>query len=550
MPTFDKKNNIFKSALAAYILFVSTISINAQNDGYWISFSDKMHSKYSINKPEEFLSERAIIRRNNQNIAITHEDLPVSEYYTDSLKKLGIHVKHTSKWLNAAIVFSSDQKLMDTLTRVSFVSLVEKTKLGTPSASIIQKTERINRPLKTKPSEEYGYAWEQISTINGHMLHEKGFKGEGIHIAVIDAGFDSADQLPSFLHLWDNNQIIGTKDFVNPNSNIFDENSHGMMVLSIMGGHIPGSYLGTAPDASYWLIRTEDSASETPIEPDYWICAAEFADSAGVDIINTSLGYYTFDTPFESYSYSNLDGTTRASYAADIASSKGMIVIISAGNEGNSSWKYIGVPADAKNILAIGAMKNDSTRASFSSYGPSFDNRLKPELSAMGYQTAVQSTNGEIRLGNGTSFSAPVISGMAACLWQALPNHTSNEIMDLIIASCNNVLNPDYSMGHGVPDFNLALNTKVVLIKDKSKTWRISPNPFNERLIIQNTNGLATPSITRVSLFDLVGNLKTQRSFRNKINFELNQLSHLSKGLYIIRIENNKNVQYLKVIKQ
>ncbi|MCU4177165.1 S8 family serine peptidase [Carboxylicivirga sp. N1Y90] len=551
MNTFVKTNTILRlTTFICLIIVANTFIANAQGDGYLVSFSDKNHSEYSLDKPLAFLSARAIERRVKQNIAITQEDLPVSSYYTDSLKRLGISVKHTSKWLNAAIVFSSDQELMDTLSRVSFITSLEKTKAPTTASSSIKKDPIISDVLKSEAVNDYGAAWTQISTINGHKLHEKDLKGKDIHIAVIDAGFDSADQLPSLLHLWDNNQILGTKDFVDPNSNIFNENDHGMMVLSIMGGHIPGTYMGTAPDASYWLIRSEDAGSETPIEADYWVCAAEFADSAGVDIINSSLGYYKFDAPFNSYTYADMIGTTRASHAASIAASKGMLVVVSAGNEGSSSWKYIGAPADASNILSIGAMQSDSTRASFSSYGPTFDQRLKPELTALGYKTAVQSTNGGIRLGNGTSFSAPVVAGMAACLWQALPEYTSNEIMDIIIASCHNVLKPDYSLGNGVPDFNLALKTDIPFIETQDKTWRVSPNPFKGKLTIQNMNTSALNGAVRVSLYDLVGKLKISKAYENKNCFELDQLSHLPSGLYLLLIENGNDRQHFKVMKQ
>jgi hypothetical protein len=353
------------------------------------------------------------------------------------------------------------------------------------------------------------------------------------------------DELPLFQHLWNKGQIIGTKDFVNPKSNIFAEHYHGMSVLSIIGGHKTFEYTGTAPEASFWLLRSEDAATEYPIEPDYWICAAEFADSAGVDVINTSLGYYEFDAPSESYIYEkDLNGMSRASRASDIASSKGMLIITSAGNEGNDSWHYIGVPADAKQCLAIGAITADSIKAGFSSFGPTADNRIKPDVSAMGVAVAVQNSYGGISKGNGTSYSGPVISGLAACLWQSLPNKTAAEIRQLIIESAHNASQPDNRLGYGIPDFDTAYSVDITDKKADNKKWTVAPNPFNNQLIL---NGEQTIEV-KVSIVDLAGNIKYTRVHNSSkiVISEVNQLPH---GIYIVTIENKHFRQHVKVIK-
>ncbi len=527
------------------LLFVLLCYVYAMaQDGYFVSFTDKNGSPYSIDKPEEFLSQRAIQRRMNQNIAIEQNDLPVTPAYIDSLKKAGINVRHTTKWLNGAIVFSSNSSLMDTLERVSFIQSVETTK---PSSvyQFSHKLEQTFPSLKRAQANAYGEAWLQISTVNGNYLHDNGFTGDGMHIAVIDAGFYKAKELPLTKHLWDNLQILGTKDFVNPGSNIFSENAHGMNVLSIMGGRLENQYLGTAPDASYWLLRTEDAASEHPIEPDYWICAAEFADSAGVDVINTSLGYYEFDYPSVSYSYADINASTRASIASDIASSKGMLVVTSAGNEGNASWHYIGVPADARNCISVGAADKDSARASFSSFGPTYDGRIKPEVSALGVSVAVQNTAGGISRGNGTSFSAPIISGLAACLWQAFPEKTATEIRELIIKNAHQTKQPDNALGYGIPNFDQAYHVDIESAETPSAKWKVSPNPFYNQLVL---SGPQNQTVT-ISIVDLLGNLKYRRMHYNESQISIKEAASLTNGIYIVTIENKHTKQHVKVIK-
>nr|WP_319397262.1 S8 family serine peptidase [uncultured Carboxylicivirga sp.] len=520
-----------------------------QSKGYFVQFTDKNNSTYRIDRPEEFLSQRAIDRRAKQNIEITEEDLPVSKTYISNLQNLGIDVRFTTKWLNGAIVFSDDDELMNGLTNLDYISYVEMTTNTYNHVSSIVKFKEGYGMMKSQNSEVYGKAWEQIGTVNGQQLHERGYRGEGIHIAVIDAGFDSADRMPTLDHLWQNEQILGYKDFVDPNSNIFTTDSHGMKVLSIMGGKIDNTYIGTAPGASYWLLRTEDAASETPVEPDYWVCAAEFADSVGVDVINSSLGYYEFDPPFTSYTYANLDGTSRASKAAEIAASKGMIVVVSAGNEGGDDWHYIGVPADANNILSVAAMQTDSTRAYFSSYGPSYDQRVKPEIAALGYPAAVQSLGGGIEFGAGTSYSSPVIAGLVACLWQAFPSFTASKIVDLIITNADNYANPDDSFGYGIPDFNASFITKVTTIPKDVINWSLSPNPFTNYLLIKPDFADARINIVTISLYNLAGNCIFSEKSNVSEMIKLEGFYSIPKGLYILTIDSDFGKQYYKVLK-
>ncbi|WP_439183643.1 S8 family serine peptidase [Carboxylicivirga taeanensis] len=530
---------MLKRVPALALLLLCLIQTHAQ-DGYFVSFTDKNGSPYAIDKPESFLSPRAIQRRIRQNIPLVENDLPVSTVYTDSLIKAGIDVRYTTKWLNGAIVFSPNGEMMDTLHRVSFIRTVEKTK-PSATAGTSHKLEPSYPSLKSLSNAIYGEAWQQVSTVNGHYLHQAGYTGKGLHIAVIDAGFYKANELPLTQHLWDAGQILGTKDFVQPNADLFTEDAHGMYVLSILAGQQSHQYYGTAPDAAFWLLRTEDAGSEHPIEPDYWVCAAELADSAGVDIISTSLGYYEFDAPSTSYTYADMNAGSRASRASDIASSKGMLVITSGGNEGNSPWRYIGVPADAQQCLAVGAIEMDSTRAAFSSVGPTPDGRIKPEVSALGVAVAVQNEAGGISRGNGTSFSTPLISGLAACLWQSFPEKSAEQIRQLIMDSGHLHAQPNNELGYGIPNF-----AKAGQGPDELPTkWHAAPNPFNKQLVLK---GPLEARIT-ISIVDVLGNLKYQNTFQNASVIRIPEAAALANGIYIVTIANKHTKQHVKVIK-
>ncbi len=311
-------------------------------------------------------------------------------------------------------------------------------------------------------SYDYGQAFNQINMLNGIPLHDLGLDGAGMTIAVLDAGFLNADVIEAFDSLWLNNQIIGYKDFVSPLApDIFDSHYHGTMVLSTMGANLPTEMVGTAPKADYWLLRSEDGATEYLIEELNWASAAEFADSLGADIINSSLGYTTYDDPAQDHTYEDMDGnTTPITIAADLAASKGILVVNSAGNSGSSSWHYIGAPADGDSVFTIGAVNSSGNYASFSSTGPTYDDRIKPNVVAQGQgSTVISAYSGNVTSGNGTSFSSPITAGMVACLWQAHPNKKNTEIMEAIQQSASQALNPDSLLGYGIPDYFAAHST-------------------------------------------------------------------------------------------
>ncbi|MBN2349721.1 MAG: S8 family serine peptidase [Bacteroidales bacterium] len=531
--------------------------IKTAPEKYWIEFTDKFNNDYQLIHPEEFLSERALQRRNNQNIPIKPEDLPVSKYYIDSLKSLGIKVLNISKWFNAASIFSADTQLIDTLSELSFIKKniplkSSATKAFVDSVFLPGKFPEITAEM---PLIDYNLATKQLEMVNGQVLHQYGFKGSEKQIAVIDAGFSFADIYPAFDSLWANNRILGTCDFVKDTNHIFSSHSHGMSVLSIIGGNIPGQLTGSAPYADFWLLRSEDGNSEYLVEEDNWIAAAEFADSAGVDIINSSLGYSVFDDSTQNHSYAEMNGkSTRISQAASIAASKGMVVVVSAGNEGNTPWHYISAPADADSILTVGSVNLMDNISTFSSRGPSFDKRIKPDVVAMGQGTFHQSRYGDVRQGNGTSYSAPIISGLAACLWQAFPRSTSIEILSAIRKSASKYYTPDSTYGYGIPDFNIAYRLLQVETSENPEKFfemEIYPNPFSDIFYIE----WLPDSIHKVEigLFSMSGKnvFKQDYPVLEQTNIlTISNLPILPAGIYLLQFNTGDKVFHKKIIKK
>lgn len=475
---------------------------------YWIQFTDKNNSPFSVSAPEEFLSQRAIDRRTRMGISVIENDIPVNENYMDSLRSLGLVVLTKSKWFNAVTVATTDIALMDTIQSISFVAGTNKVMKSTNSIcdrELFQPT--TYRGLKQTKSSDYGDAATQIEMLNGQFLHDFGYRGEGMQIAIIDAGFSFANTHPAFDSINTGGQILGTKDFVDGDDYVYAHHTHGMNVLSTIAANVPGTMIGTAPGAMFWLLRSEDTSSEYRIEEDNWIAAAEFADSVGVDIINSSLGYNTFTDNTQDYSWADLDGNTaRITIGADIAASKGILVVSSAGNDGSTGWHYINVPSDGDSVFAIGAVDGTGAYASLSSTGPTADGRIKPDVAAMGKNTLVANADSNYIFGSGTSFSSPIIAGMAACLWQAHPELTNIELMDVIRESASQYNNPDSLLGYGIPDFYSAfmvLQTIKVQQKVNSDLVNVFPNPFKEHVYLDFYS--ADSQEVYVELFDLMG---------------------------------------------
>lgn len=465
-----------KKIISLICFLIPLLSLATEHDTlrFWIELKDKNNSPYSTENPRVYLSQKAIGRRQKFDIKITEEDFPVNPEYIQQIAGLGVKILNTSRWLNGISVETADSDKVFKIRALPFVKSIEKTgiHLNVDNSKMDYRmeylmsftgeeedtTQSLVGGLTPHTKEYYGKAWNQTKMLDGQDLHSLGLTGKGITIAILDGGFMNVHKLTTFEHLFQNKQLLGTWDFVELDSDVYDDNNHGMNVLSCMAAKTPGKMVGTAPDANYWLLRTEDANSEYPIEETNWAAGAEFADSAGVDIINSSLGYTLYDDRMLSYDYSQLNGKiSRASRAATIAAKKGILVCNAAGNEGDNDWQYIGAPADADGIITVGGVTADSLRSDFSSYGPTADGRLKPMLVAQATNTTVASVANSFYSSNGTSFATPVLAGMVACLVQAHPDKTVEEIIEALQLSGTQYFAPDTAIGYGIPNFKRAL---------------------------------------------------------------------------------------------
>jgi serine protease AprX len=532
---------------------------------YLVNLTDKKNSVYSVDRPHEFLSQRAIQRRIRYKIALNENDLPVNHTYIDGLKSLGLKIHNISKWTNSVVVYSTDTLLLDTLhKKLPYVKSVgfQKIKKQPGTKNLAQKS-AINafgvKTVDSITSALYGQSFNQIKMHNGHLLHKEGFQGQGMHIAILDGGFYRVNDLPAFDDFRKNKQLLGTRDFVRDNLNVYNSSDHGMKVLSTMAGHIPGRLLGTAPKASYWLLRTEQTSSEYMIEEHNWLAAVEFADSAGVDIINSSLGYNVFDDKTSNHQYRDMDGNTALiTIAADLAANKGMLVVTSAGNEGFGTWGYITAPADADSILTVGAVMNDGRLAYFSSKGPTSDSRMKPDVCALGLSPAVSGIDGRLSYASGTSYSSPIMAGLVACLWQAHPGLNNMEIIDILRRSSSQYNKPDTLYGFGVPDIYAAhiyLNTSGFIHNPSKGDMHIFPNPFKDAFNVEfYSKSIEIPFDLRMEMFDIQGKKmldKFKPGLLNSFNVShFGNLESISNGVYLFRLNANNFSMEKKLIKQ
>ncbi len=543
------------------MIFITAFSQIAPNK-YYVQFTDKANSPYTLDEPLAFLTQRALDRREKQQIAVAENDLPVNPQYLEQVAAAGATLLFPTKWLNGVTVSTTSQQVLDAIAALPFVQGVrslpeeplkqvikEKTFFAAESIGDVYAPK--TSPLKQTGSFNYGNGFTQINQINGIPLHDAGFRGQGMVIAILDGGFTDVQTHVAFDSLWLNNQILGNKDFTNPGGNVFSESSHGTSVLSTIGANVPGQLIGTAPKASFWLLRSESVSSEHLIEEYNWVSAAEFADSVGVDIINSSLGYIDFDFPQWTHTYPDMDGTTCvATIGADIASDKGILVVNSAGNSGGDSFfPYIGSPADGFKVFSIGAVDGTGARASFSSIGPTYDGRIKPDVMAMGQGTALANGNNNFTYGNGTSFSSPVMAGMTACLWQSNPNFTNTSIREAIKMSASNATQPNSTFGYGIPDFYQA-NSFLTSIdtgeQRETNLMKVAPNPFQtvERIQVFSQK----PCLVRIfnSNARLVGEIAVANYQTNALRQVLN---NLKAGFYTLSINTDDEVQIQKLIK-
>ncbi len=550
--------------LAAFLWILGT-SVFSQiaPDVYLVNFADKQNSPFSIDLPQDFLSQRSINRRTRFQISITEQDLPVNPSYIQGVRNFVPSILTVSKWFNSVSINTNNPESLDSIRSLPYVRSIKSTctSQGIPvypdklNISAV-KASNIQASLPDTSYYNYGQGSHQIGMIKGHILHNQGYQGQGMVIAVLDGGFTGADNNPAFDSLWKNHQILGTWDFIKNTPVSFHEHPHGAWVLSIMAANLPGQMVGTAPKAGYYLLRTEYGPTEYLLEEDYWISGAEYADSVGADLINSSISYTTFDDSTMNHTYQDMDGnTTRITKAADIAASKGILVVTSAGNKGDSPWRYIGAPADADSVLTVGAVDAERIYASFSSIGPTINGRVKPNLAAQGDGTAFVATDGNIYTGNGTSFSSPLICGLAACLWQSNRSVNNYDLIQLMQETGSQALNPDFYLGYGLPDFSKAFfdvqGIEIDNIQENS-LLRIFPNPFYSSFTIDYYAPKPEPLV--LEIWDLTGRLVYREEHDPGYNsfqrIKISGLENLNPGIFITRITTSQSVTQARIMKQ
>lgn len=533
-----------------YLLFFISVNFSAiSQEDAWVYFNAKPNAQYYYDNPLQMLSQRALDRRTTQNISLDIKDVPVHQPYIDQVvASTGISVMAKSKWLNALHIRGTQTNIA-ALIGFSFVEKViyanHSLNPGAKTVPISQKTNVVNKFQDIQVNFNYGNSAIQVQMLNAHILHQQNYTGTGKIVAIMDAGFPGVNTAAPFQRLRTNNLILGGYDFVNNSTNPYTGNSHGTLVLSDMAGYVDNQLIGTAPDAKYYLFITEDNNSETPLEESNWVEAAEMADSLGVDVINTSLGYFTYDNPNYSYTYNDMNGVKSfISRGADVAFSRGMICVTSAGNSGASANPYISVPADALTTLTVGAVNSTEVKASFSSIGPTFDGRLKPDVMAMGASATVANPSGSIVTANGTSFSSPIMAGAVTSFWSAFPNKTNAEIIQLVKASADKYLNPNFQYGNGIPDFQLALNNALSTPTFNNAKINLYPNPTQDFITISLEDNL------KGSIIIFYNNLG-QIVLKERITKQHQNISlqFLPKGIYHYNIASVNEILNGKIIK-
>ena len=518
----------------------------AQEDA-WVYFSDKPDAAFYLANPLEMLSQKALDRRTKQGIEPDEKDVPINPAYIEAVAGTeGITIMAKSKWLNALHIRGSIEAIsaLDELEFVADIDFANKQLNVEGRYNMAGGVKTGAKAQETAANFDYGFAAGQIEMLKGDNLHEQDFTGTGMTIAVLDAGFPGVNTLGTFARLRDNGNILGGYNYVGHSEDFYTGGNHGTLVLSTMAGYTENQLVGTAPDAFYYLFITEDTGGENPVEESYWVEAAEKADSLGVDVINTSLGYFKYDNLAYSHTYADMDGETAfITRGANVAFTRGMFCVVSAGNAGNSNTPNIGAPADALNVLTVGAVDSNENRAVFSSIGPTADGRIKPDVMAKGASATVANAEGAIATANGTSLSSPITAGLVACLWQALPDKTNAEILQLVKESADRYTNPNNSYGYGIPDFGFALRRGLNLGPDVK--FIVYPAVSDSTVYLEFPAGVERVSVT---LFNALG----QRVMESKVAVSEPSFSitALATGIYSYRLEASGIAQTGRIIKK
>lgn len=553
-------DNEMRTRFLFLILLFPFLSFSQQDYAFQVYFTDKGNQQVSEYHPTELMTQRAWERRQRQGIPIDELDLPPHPSYIAQVRLYELQTGHALRWSNSICIHTSDPTVAGELELLEFVDRVEL--LSSPTDKrLAPKFDSEDLSLKKQPSfpqtidNWYGAAYQQIAQMNGELLHDRGFRGEGMVVAVMDGGFTNFQTITAFDSMRAEGRFLGGYDFVRDSLLDFSRMDHGSNVLSVMAGYHPNWYVGSAPKASYYLFRTETGASESRLEEVYWAAAAERADSLGVDVFNTSLGYSTFDNAAENYTYADMDGnTTLIANAADAAASRGILLVNSAGNSGAEAWTYITSPADADSVLAVGAIDSIARIVAFSSFGPSSDGDVKPNVSATGHFTWLIYSDGSVGQASGTSFSSPLVAGLATCLWQAFPERSNMEIFRAIEQSAHLFPETDPQMGYGIPDFYRAwymLQNAILFDELPERIVVLYPNPVADRLNLAVQAGAGGSFDVHVT--DLSGRSIFRDRFWVKEGMRYEQswdfMEMLERGTYSLELRSGSFVKRLKFIK-
>lgn len=540
---------IFLIVVLSLGCFSAGIRLSAQgttyNYFYRVYFKDKGDMNPNNFSPADLLSQKAINRRQKAGIyAPVFSDLPVNPYYLTEVVSKGFTLHCTSKWMNTGLFKTQNQANINLILNLPFVKDVKIVKKPAGKSNYSDKLDFSMLIADIPPYDR------PLTMLNGQSLHYSGYDGTGILIAILDGGFLKADMISSLNDLRARGGIKGTRDFVSNSKYVYDYHNHGTAVLSVLAGKITGIIEGTAPGADFWLLRTEDTSTEFPVEEDFWAAGAEFADSIGADIISSSLGYSTFDDPAMNYKFSDMDGNTAfVTRAADFAASKGILVVNSAGNERTTAWKRIIAPSDGDSVVAAGAVDGYNVISSFSSAGPSADGRIKPDNATQGVSVTIQTLETTVARANGTSFSCPVLSGMCACVMQAVPNAVNTDIIDALHKNGDRINIPDSLFGYGIPNMAgvvIMLQEHFITIPDNETV--IGPNPFTGDIEITFKK---TPGTLKVMIYTSSGQIIVNRIYKEYIGrtLKISDLQNNQQGVYFITIVTSGGTFSHKIIK-
>ena len=592
---------VFVNVLVSLMLclfFLGSMSFGQAPKKYLVLLKDKAGTPYATSRPAEFLSSRSIQRRQRQGIAVTERDFPPNPAYIAQIRQLGATVWYGSRWFNAVLIEATDTQLTNVLKLPTVIGIESGRTLKNARTMVNDQLSVVNDQLSINNDPvlgisyrklgfvtetafvtdtwsltttlPYGASAEQLTQIGVDAMHQKGFHGEGMLIGVLDSGFLNVDKVPYLKPLFDEKRIVGTVDFVKRETAVYEDDDHGLSVLSTMAAVADNSLYGSAYKASYLLLRTEDVASESRLEEVNWLLGAEYADSTGADLITSSLGYTTFDDAASNYTYKDLNGSTSlATRAATMAAEAGMVVLSAAGNDGATAWRYLSVPADAVPVLAVAAVDRNGAKASFSSFGPAPDGRIKPDVAARGQSTVVGLPDGRVASANGTSFATPLLAGMVAGFWQAYPKLKANEVVNAIRRAGNQYNTPDDRLGYGVPTFTraaaIAESAMVLGLETEPTQPAVWPVPFSAgdlvRMIWEDTGATSPNQPVTISVSDALGRVVWETTSqpasvrtgagqpRTELRLPLGNVP-LPAGFYLITAQSETKTKTVRVVKR